>query len=100
MPVFCLRQWQRRSQKSERSVEISDGGAMSAGYSVPAGSSTACTGKWEIGPRMDLFHALEAALGKLPSLEAIKGWQRHGMSMTSRLPTIMRSYRPGRDYRR
>ena len=35
-------------------------------WAIPAGSSTACTGKWEIGPRMDLFHALEAALGKLP----------------------------------
>ena len=36
-------------------------------WAIPAGSSTACTGKWEIGPRMDLFHALEAALGKLPN---------------------------------
>ena len=35
-------------------------------WAIPAGSSTACTGKWEVGPRMDLFHALEAALGKLP----------------------------------
>ena len=35
-------------------------------WAIPADSSTACTGKWEIGPRMDLFHALEAALGKLP----------------------------------
>ena len=35
-------------------------------WAIPAGSSTACTGKWEIGPRMDLFRALEAALGKLP----------------------------------
>ena len=35
-------------------------------WAIPAGSPTACTGKWEIGPRMDLFHALEAALGKLP----------------------------------
>ena len=32
-------------------------------WAIPAGSPTACTGKWEIGPRMDLFHALEAALG-------------------------------------
>ena len=35
-------------------------------WAIPAGSSTACTGKWEVGPRMDLFHTLEAALGKLP----------------------------------
>ena len=35
-------------------------------WAIPAGSSTACNGKWEIGPRMDLFNALEAALGKLP----------------------------------
>ena len=35
-------------------------------WAIPAGSPTACTGKWEIGPRMDLFYALEAALGKLP----------------------------------
>ena len=33
---------------------------------IPAGSSTARTGKWENGPGMDLFRALEAALGKLP----------------------------------
>ncbi len=35
-------------------------------WAIPAGSSTARTGKWEIGPGMDLFRALEAALGKLP----------------------------------
>ena len=35
-------------------------------WAIPAGSSTACTGKWENGPGMDLFRALEAALGKLP----------------------------------
>ena len=35
-------------------------------WAIPAGSSTACNGKWEIGPRMELFQALEAALGKLP----------------------------------
>ena len=35
-------------------------------WAIPAGSSTARNGKWEIGPRMDLFNALEAALGKLP----------------------------------
>ena len=35
-------------------------------WAIPAGSPTARTGKWEIGPGMDLFRALEAALGKLP----------------------------------
>ena len=35
-------------------------------WAIPAGSSTARTGKWENGPGMNLFRALEAALGKLP----------------------------------
>ena len=35
-------------------------------WAIPAGSSIARTGKWENGPGMDLFRALEAALGKLP----------------------------------
>ena len=35
-------------------------------WAIPAGSATAKKGKWEIGPRMELFQALEAALGKLP----------------------------------
>lgn len=35
-------------------------------WAIPAGSTTAKGGKWEIGPRMELFHALENALGKLP----------------------------------
>ena len=35
-------------------------------WAIPAGSPTAKNGKWEIGPRMELFHALENALGKLP----------------------------------
>ncbi len=35
-------------------------------WAIPAGSTTARTGKWENGPGMDLFRALEAALGKLP----------------------------------
>ena len=35
-------------------------------WAIPAGSSTARTGKWENGSGMDLFRALEAALGKLP----------------------------------
>ena len=35
-------------------------------WAIPAGSTTARTGKWENGPGMDLFRALEVALGKLP----------------------------------
>ena len=35
-------------------------------WAIPADSPTARTGKWENGPGMDLFRALEAALGKLP----------------------------------
>ena len=35
-------------------------------WAIPADSTTAKTGKWETGPRMELFNALEAALGKLP----------------------------------
>ena len=35
-------------------------------WAIPADSPTAKTGKWENGPGMDLFRALEAALGKLP----------------------------------
>ena len=35
-------------------------------WAIPAGSTTARTGKWENGPGMDLFRALEAALGRLP----------------------------------
>ena len=35
-------------------------------WAIPADSTTARTGKWENGPGMDLFRALEAALGKLP----------------------------------
>ena len=35
-------------------------------WAIPATSPTARTGKWEIGPRMELFHALESALGQLP----------------------------------
>ena len=35
-------------------------------WAIPAGSPTARTGKWENGPGMDLFRALEAALGRLP----------------------------------
>ena len=35
-------------------------------WAIPADIPTARTGKWENGPGMDLFRALEAALGKLP----------------------------------
>lgn len=33
-------------------------------YSIPAGSKTALKGKWEKGPGMDLFDAIEEALGE------------------------------------
>mgnify|MGYP005900521025 CR=1 FL=1 len=35
-------------------------------WAIPADSATAKTGKWENGPGMELFEALEAALGQLP----------------------------------
>lgn len=35
-------------------------------WAIPAGSTNARAGKWENGPGMALFRALEAALGKLP----------------------------------
>ena len=35
-------------------------------WAIPADSTTAKTGEWETGPRMELFNALEGALGKLP----------------------------------
>ena len=35
-------------------------------WAIPAGESTARNGRWENGPGMELFDALEAALGKLP----------------------------------
>ncbi len=35
-------------------------------WAVPAGSATAKTGRWEQGPGMELFRALEDALGRLP----------------------------------
>ena len=35
-------------------------------WAIPAGSETARTGRWETGPRMDLFRALEGAMGELP----------------------------------
>ena len=44
-------------------------------WAIPAGSTTARGGKWEIGPRMELFHALEGALGKLPIIAEDLGVQ-------------------------
>ncbi len=38
--------------------------AFEAYYSIPAGAETAMNGKWVKGPGMDLFRALEGALGK------------------------------------
>jgi 4-alpha-glucanotransferase len=35
-------------------------------WAVPAGSKTAEPGSWQPGPRAELFHALQAALGSLP----------------------------------
>ncbi len=35
-------------------------------WAIPAGSETARAGRWERGPRMKLFRALEGALGALP----------------------------------
>ena len=35
-------------------------------WAIPAASPTAKTGRWEQGPGMELFRALEEALGKLP----------------------------------
>ena len=35
-------------------------------WAIPADSTTARTGKWENGPGMELFDALEQALGQLP----------------------------------
>ena len=35
-------------------------------WAIPAGAETAREGKWEIGPRMDLFNALHEAMGDLP----------------------------------
>lgn len=35
-------------------------------WAIPAASTTAKTGRWENGPGMELFQALEAALGPLP----------------------------------
>ena len=35
-------------------------------WAIPAGETTARNGRWEQGPRMDLFRALHNALGSLP----------------------------------
>ena len=43
-------------------------------WAIPAGSPTAKTGKWENGPGMELFRALENALGKLPIIAEDLGY--------------------------
>ena len=43
-------------------------------WAIPATSTTARTGKWENGPGMELFDALEAALGKLPIIAEDLGY--------------------------
>ena len=61
--------WKRRMQHATSIydvVRIDHFRGFDTYWAIPADSTTAKTGKWEIGPRMDLFHALEAALGKLP----------------------------------
>ncbi len=35
-------------------------------WAIPADAPTARTGKWELGPGMDLFNTLRAALGEMP----------------------------------
>ena len=42
-------------------------------WAIPADSATAKTGKWENGPGMELFDALEQALGKLQVTETMTG---------------------------
>ena len=42
-------------------------------WAIPADSATAKTGKWENGPGMELFDALEQALGKLQVTETKTG---------------------------
>jgi 4-alpha-glucanotransferase len=47
-------------------VRIDHFRGFEAYWAVPAGERTAENGQWIKGPGADLFHALEAALGKLP----------------------------------
>jgi 4-alpha-glucanotransferase len=47
-------------------VRIDHFRGFEAYWAVPAGQRTAENGQWVKGPGADLFHALEAALGKLP----------------------------------
>ena len=48
-------------------------------WAIPADSATAKTGKWENGPGMELFDALEAALGKLPIIAEDLGFLTPGV---------------------
>ena len=48
-------------------------------WAIPADSTTARTGKWENGPGMELFDALEAALGKLPIIAEDLGFLTPGV---------------------
>ncbi len=43
-------------------------------YAIPAQDKTAKNGRWKKGPGMDLFHALENALGKLPIIAEDLGY--------------------------
>ena len=45
-------------------VRIDHFRGFEAYYSIPAGAETAMKGTWEKGPGMDLFHAMEEALGE------------------------------------
>ncbi len=61
--------WKRRMQHATSIydvVRIDHFRGFDTYWAIPADSTTAKTGKWETGPRMELFNALEAALGKLP----------------------------------
>ena len=62
--------WWKRRMKHATSiydvVRIDHFRGFDTYWAIPATSTTARTGKWENGPGMELFDALEAALGKLP----------------------------------
>ena len=61
--------WKRRMQHATSIydvVRIDHFRGFDTYWAIPADSTTAKTGKWETGPRMELFNALEGALGKLP----------------------------------
>lgn len=61
--------WTARLRQTLRTVDIvrlDHFRGFAAYWEVPAGEKTAINGKWVEGPGAKLFHALEAALGKLP----------------------------------